>query len=97
MKNNFYQFLWPSYFFLSITPLPLGLLAGSCISKILYLTGHVFDVAEAQVAQGPGEVLSVERKHCSSSHLGSQELAVQQGILSGARPGKQLDFDRSIY
>jgi hypothetical protein len=54
------------------------------------VAGHVFDRAKAQVAQGPGEVLPVERKHGSSSHRRLQEPAVQQGVLSNAGSGKQL-------
>ncbi len=60
------------------------------ICSIKFVAGHVFDRAEAQIAQGPGEVLPVEREHGSSSHRRLQEPAVQQGVLSNAGSGKTI-------
>ena len=52
-----------------------------------FFLGHVFKCAKAQVAKSSREILSSERKLCSSPDPGPQELAIQQRILSYARSG----------
>ena len=47
-------------------------------------SGHVFDVAEAQVAQGPGEVLPLKREHRAVLDRSPEEPSVLKRILPNA-------------